>query len=177
MLASNKQITRYHYAVFVLWLVLTLAAAVYFITGRLLPFDPNRKLLGQDSSVVIEQLKEISALKNINLSNTIVHFTSHECACTQYSEDHKRAINKQAKSAGFDVININIPADLFTIIPSTPAILITGGVEELLYFGPYSAGLACSESNGYVETVLKNYAQGFNSDLVISDIKGCYCNI
>ena len=126
-------------------------------------FDPNMKLSGQDSSTVIKQVRAISALKNVNLNHAIIHFTSDECSCTQYSDEHKRAIN--------------LPTDLLTIIPSTPAILITGGKEELLYFGPYSAGLACSASNGYVETVLQNYAQGFNSDLVISDVKGCYCNI
>jgi|TARA_R110000787_G_C13432070_1_gene445668 hypothetical protein len=163
--------------VFVLWLVLTLAAANYFIAGRLMSFDPNMKLSGQDSSTVIKQVRAISALKNVNLNHAIIHFTSDECSCTQYSDEHKRAINEQAKSDGFYVININLPTDLLTIIPSTPAILITGGKEELLYFGPYSAGLACSASNGYVETVLQNYAQGFNSDLVISDVKGCYCNI
>lgn len=160
-----------------LWLGLTFFAANYFISGRLMPFDPNMRLSGQDSLAVIKQVREIAALNKVDLSKTIVHFTSNECSCTQYSDAHKQAIDKQAKSDGFTVININLPSDLLTIIPSTPAILITGVVEELLYFGPYSAGLACSESNGYVEAVLQNYAQGYNSDLVISDVKGCYCNI
>ena len=177
MPALNKKITRYHYTVFVLWLGLTFTAATYFITGRLMPFDPKMKLSEYDSSAVIQQVREIAALKNVDLSKAIIHFTSNDCSCTQYSEEHKLAINKQAKSDGFDIININLPADLLTIIPSTPAILIVGGLEQLLYFGPYSAGLACSQSNGYVEAVLQNYAQGYNSDLVISDVKGCYCNI
>jgi hypothetical protein len=166
--------------VFILWLGSTLVAAVYFINSRLVPFDPNIKLLRQEGSVVmqytvIQQVREITALKN--LKNTVVHFTSNDCSCTQYSEEHKAAINEKARLDGFNILNINLPADLSTVIPSTPAILIIDDLDELLYFGPYSVGLACSASNGYVETVLQNYAQGHNSNLVISDVKGCYCNI
>jgi hypothetical protein len=166
--------------VFILWLGLTLVAAVYFISSRLTPFDPNMKLLGQESSAVmqhtvIQQVREITTLKN--LKNTVVHFTSNDCLCTQYSDEHKAVINKKARLGGFNIINIKLSADLLTIIPSTPAILIVDDLDELLYFGPYSVGLACSESNGYVEAVLQNYAQGHNSSLVISDVKGCYCNI
>ena len=177
MPALNKKTSRYHYAVFILWLGLTLIAAIYFITSRLTLFDPNIKLSGGDSRYVMKQIREIEELKNVDLSKTIVHFTSNDCSCAQYSEDHKITINTQARSDGFNIINVNLSYDSFTIIPSTPSILIIDSIEELLYFGPYSAGLACSESNGYVEVVLQNYAQGYNSDLVISEVKGCYCNI
>lgn len=162
---------------FFLWLGLTLIAAIYFISSRLTFFDPSLKLKGKDSSFIIEQVREIERLKNENLSNTIVHFTSNDCKCEKYSEDHKESINKIAKLDGFNVININIPSDSKTIIPSTPSILIVSEAGGLLYFGPYSIGLACSESNGYVEMVFQNYAQGYNSGLVISDAKGCYCNV
>jgi len=175
--ASNKKTTRYHYIVFFLWLGLTLLAAIYFITVRLTSFDPNMNLVGRDSSSVIRQIRKIEELESVNLSNTIIHFTSNNCSCTQYSREHKTSINKKAKLDGFSVININLPSGLLTIIPSTPSILILSEAESLLYFGPYSVGLACSQSNGYVESVLQNYAQGFNSDLIISDVKGCYCNI
>jgi len=175
--ASNKEITRYHYIVFFLWLCLTLVAAIYFISNRLTLFDPKMNLLGRNSSAVITAARELEGLKDVNLSNTIIHFTSDNCSCTQYSKEHKTEIDKKAKRAGFNIININLPADLLTIIPSTPSILIVNAMEELLYFGPYSVGLACSQSNGYVEVVLQNYAQGYNSDLLISEVTGCYCNI
>jgi hypothetical protein len=135
------------------------------------------KLSGAKSISIIKQVKKIKELEKINLSNTIIHFTSDDCSCAQYSEEHKASINKKVKLNGFNIININLPSDSLTIIPSTPSILITGRLEKLLYFGPYSIGLACSESNGYVETVLQNYAQSYNSDLIISNVKGCYCNI
>jgi len=175
--ASNKDTTWYHYTVFFLWLGLTFVAAIYFISGRLTPFDPDMKLVGEDNHSIIQHIRKIEELQSGKLSNTIIHFTSRDCSCTQYSEEHKASINKKAKLDGFKVINIDLPSDLYTIIPSTPSILIIDKVEELLYFGPYSVGLACSESNGYVEIVLQNYAQGYNSDLVISDVKGCYCHI
>lgn len=162
---------------FILWLCLTLIAAVYFITSRLILFDPNMKLRGKDSSLVLQQVREIEELKNISLSNSIIHFTSENCSCTQYSKEHKASINQHAKLEDFNIINVKLPSNLLTIIPSTPSILIVDEIEDLLYFGPYSAGLACSESNGYVETVLQNYVQGYNSDLIISNVEGCYCNV
>jgi len=163
--------------VFVLWLSFTLAAAIYFISGRLVTFDPDAKLSGKNSHYVIQELKAMGQLQGIDLSNTIIHFTSEHCFCTQYSEDHKRDINQQAGLDGFNVVNINLPAHLESIIPSTPSILIVNKDEELLYFGPYSIGLACSASNGYVETVMQNYAKGYSAPFIMNDASGCYCNL
>jgi len=157
--------------------VLTLIAAIYFITSRLILFDPKMKLMEKDSSFIVNEMRKIQALKKLDLSNTIVHFTSNNCSCTKYSEEHKTSIDNQAKLDGFNVVNITLSNNLLSIIPSTPSILIIDNLEKLLYFGPYSVGLSCTQSNGYVETVLQNYAIGFNSDLIINDVKGCYCNI
>ena len=177
MHASNNKITRFHYIVFACWLGFTLAAAIYFISGRLIDFDPKEKLTGKNSRLVIQELKEMGELEGVNLSDTIIHFTSNNCSCTQYSEDHKRDINQQAGLDGFNVVNIHLPAHLESIIPSTPSILIVNKDEDLLYFGPYSIGLACSASNGYVETVMQNYAKGYSSSLIMHDATGCYCNL
>lgn len=177
MHASNKKITRSHYIVFFIWLIFTLAAAIYFISGRLVDFDPEKKLTGISPTLVIQKLREIDKLKNLSLNNTIIHFTSNNCSCTQYSEDHKKDINKQAEIDGFKVVNVNLTANSSKIIPSTPAILIVNELEEILYFGPYSIGLACSASNGYVETVMQNYAKGYSASLIINEADGCYCNL
>ena len=174
---SNKKANRYHYIVFFVWLLFTLIAAIYFIQGRLNSFDPEMNLVDKDSDLIINQVRELSELKNVDLKNSIIHFTSNDCSCTPFSREHKASINKQAKLDGFNIINITLAPHSAIIIPSTPSILITDESEKLLYFGPYSVGLACSESNGYVETVLHNYAKGYNSDLIISDAEGCYCNI
>ena len=177
MQVSNRNTTRWHYTVFILWLVSTLLAASYFIGSRLVAFDPELKLANTDSLSIVHRIKRIKGLENLSLNNTVIHFTSEDCSCTQFSKEHKSAIDTQVTQSGFTVINVNLSAQLSTIIPSTPAILITNSSEELLYLGPYSIGLACTESNGFVETVLQNYAQGYSSDLIISDVEGCYCNL
>lgn len=176
MLASNKKITRTHYIVFFIWLIFTFIFTVYFITGRLAPFDPLNRLTGKDSSLLMAELKQMEGLKGVNLNQTIIHFTSDGCTCSQYSEEHKNIINQQAEVDGFNVINIELPENVSTIIPSTPAILIISKTEDLLYLGPYSVGLACSESNGFIEIVMKNYMKGYSASMIVNDAKGCYCN-
>ncbi|WP_420839699.1 DUF6436 domain-containing protein [Colwellia maritima] len=49
-------------------------------------------------------------------------------------------------------------------------------INLVFYLGSYSIGLSCSVLNGYVCSVLQNYAQGYNSNLIISDAKGYYCH-
>ena len=177
MPALNNSLTKRHYVIFAIWLGLVFVAAAYFISGRLITFDPSAKLISKDSSFVLEQIKSLETLKGADLSNTIIHFTSDDCSCTKFSEEHKASIDETAKLDNFKVINVSLPSYLSTIIPSTPSVLIVSGTESLLYFGPYSVGLACTQYNGYVETVMQNYSKGFNSNLIVSDVKGCYCNI
>jgi hypothetical protein len=175
--ASNSKVTATHYIICGIWLVLTIAAAIYFISGRLADFDPQQKLTDADPISLMQKISEIEQLKGRDLSDTIVHFTSQGCSCTQYSDNHKGEINQRAAIEGFKVINVVVSEKLAALVPSTPAILITNNQRNLLYFGPYSAGLACSASNGYVETVLGNYAKGYSSSLIVNDTSGCYCHI
>lgn len=174
---SKKPVKTYHYLIVLIWLLFTVIAAIYFISGRLVAFDPESKLSAKSGNFVIEELKRIDQLKGIDLSDTIIHFTSENCSCTQYSEAHKKEINIKAGKDGFNIINVSLPANLITIVPATPAILVVDKAEQLLYFGPYSIGLACSESNGYIETVLQNYGKGYSASLIINDATGCYCNL
>lgn len=177
MHASNKNIKRRYYLVFAVWIIGTLVAASYFISGRLIEFDPSARLSGKSNATVMKQLSNIEQLKNIDLSNTIIHFTSDNCFCTEYSEDHKKQINQQAGVDGFKVVNVHLPDKFSNIIPSTPAILLVSKSKDLLYFGPYSVGLACTQSNGYVETILQNYKKGFASSIILKEASGCYCNL
>ena len=175
--ASNKKVKPYHYIILCVWLTSVVVAAVYFIRLRLVPFDPDKKLQAVESNLIIEQIQQFDSLANVELSNTIIHFTSNDCHCTQFSEAHKKAINKSAGADGFNIVNVHLDSKTAnSIIPSTPSVLLVDKLGELLYFGPYSQGLACSKSNGFIEIVLSNYKKGFNSQLVMNDTEGCYCN-
>lgn len=158
----------------VLWLSLVFVAAVYFISKRIAAFDPNLTLLNTQHASIMAQVKKIPGLEATNLSDTIVHFTQQGCHCTRFSDQHKQQINRSANEDNFNVLNIELSAD--SIIPSTPAILIVDKLGQLMYLGPYSKGLECTKTNGFVELVLNNYQQGFNSKLVVSQAQGCYCN-
>lgn len=155
----------------------TLIVGSSFIKSRLNLFDPDDRLLDVSSKSLIKEIRSLPQLSQLDFKNILIHFTSEDCECTQYSENHKKEITEQARQSGFQVINVQLPKKFETIIPATPSILIVANVDELLYFGPYSAGLACSESNGFVELALNNYSNGFNSDLIVSNLTGCYCSL
>lgn len=177
MLASNKNRKGFQYTLFICWILGTLIAAVYFVNARLVPFDPNKTLLNVDSHELLAKIKDTELLKGYNLKNTLVHITSSNCDCSSYSNEHKISINKQAAIDGFNVLDINIATNVKEVFPSTPAALITDEEGQLIYFGPYSEGLACASSNGLIELVMNNYKKGFNSRLIFSESKGCYCNV
>lgn len=173
---KNNKVRRYQYIVFVVWLAFIILAAKYFVYDRLVDFDPHNKLSGSPNTIISQINAELS-LNNKPLKNTIIHFTSDNCACSSYSTDHKNIINRQATDHNFSVMNVELTKQQNSIIPSTPAILILDDKGELVYLGPYAEGLDCSVSNSIVDVVLKNYSRGFNSNLVINNAKGCYCNI
>ncbi len=162
---------------FVLWLAATLFAAHYFISARLVAFDPDNRLISVNSSELIEQMAQLSVLEDNELTNTLIHITSENCACSIYSKKHKQDVSQQAKAQGLSVLNVNLPETYNSIIPSTPAALIIDNTGQLIYFGPYSEGLACSSSNGYIELAMQNYQQGYSANLIVADSKGCYCKV
>ena len=48
---------------------------------------------------------------------------------------------------------------------------------EVVYFGPYGAGLACSQTSGYAQTILNNFIKGYAANFIIKNAKGCYCKV
>lgn len=159
----------------IIWLVFTFVSAGYFISKRLAPFDPQQSLKGVSNAQFLSQLVSSYNLQGVTGKAALIHFISEDCHCTQFSENHKADINKLAASLGFNILQIVVTAD--GPIPSTPSIAIISATQQLLYYGPYSTGLACSESNGYVEMVLQNYAKGYPAKLMVTDSDGCYCQL
>ncbi|WP_434339700.1 DUF6436 domain-containing protein [Motilimonas cestriensis] len=171
----NQQVKRRHVVIVLLWIMSTLIAAIYFIGARLVDFDPTGKLRQQDSQdFALSLLKQIQ-LDPLNMGNTIIHFTASGCVCNSYSQAHKQSLNQQAISDGYQVINLTMTAALRELVPATPAALVMSNKGKLVYFGPYSEGLACSSSNSLIELAINNYNKGFNPKLIIDKAKGCYC--
>jgi len=173
---ANNKVGRYHYIVFIIWLVFIVIAAKYFIYDSLISFDPKNRLSG-DSSVIVNEIKSSLALENKLSKKTVIHFTNQNCSCSTYTEDHKKTTDKYSQENGFEIRSIELSEKQSNVIPSTPAVLILDELGELIYLGPYAEGLECSAGSSIVDIVLKNYVKGFNANLIMNDAKGCYCNL
>jgi hypothetical protein len=175
LLASNNKITKLQLSILITWLVFTIFAFGYFITDRLTSFDSNEKLKGVDYQRLSTFLAPYSAQIGNKAKHSILHFSTPSCDCQKYSHAHIQEINKLAAKYDFNIKNINI--DEHDVIPSTPSIALLNESGEIVYFGPYGQGLACSQTAGYAQTILKNYLKGYSANIVIKEAKGCYCSV
>jgi len=173
---SKSSAPLHLYIIVFVWLAFTLVAAAYFITDRLVPFDPNQKLNNMSQYALVNKIKSDFELP-ADLSNTLVNFVSENCRCNQTSSTHLSDVKMTAERENMSVINVVIPDNFSGIIPSTPAVLALDDNSELIYFGPYSEGLSCSSGEGIIDLVMSNYKKGFNAKLIMTATQGCYCNI
>lgn len=167
--------TKFQFAILVLWLSFTILAFSYFIQNSLVNFDSENKLVNIDHQDLIPHLTSLSDQIKNDTSNTIVHFSKANCECQKNSEAHIADINKIAIANGFNIIGIVL--DKHDIIPSTPSIAILGDTGDVIFFGPYGQGIACSQTSGYAQTILNNYLKGYRSNIIIKEAKGCYCAV
>ncbi len=177
---SNSQyrdvnVSKTHYGIVVLWLGFTVLAAIYFITDRLVSFDPQQKLANVNHQSLVEQIIAEFELPN-HLPNTLINFVGPNCKCNQTSFEHLSDVKNTAKQSKMSVINITIPKEFNGLVPSTPAVMALDNNNELIYFGPYSEGLSCGKGEGIIDLVLSNYKKGFNAQLIMANSEGCYCN-
>lgn len=156
----------------VIWLAFTCLAFVFFTVERLIPFDANQKLLnvGVDAfeSHVLEGLTD-------DYRNSVIHFSKTNCQCNKASAQHISSLDRVAGQAGFKTKTVIIEQHKY--IPAAPSVAIVDKAGELVYFGPYGEGLGCNDVEGYAQTVLNNYLKGFESSFIVSDAKGCYCQV
>ena len=157
------------------WLVFVFIAFGYFISQRLISFDPKAKLLNIDSASLSSVKTDDIQLSFADHKNTVFHLNTQTCSCNSLTTEHVTTIDSLAKHLGFQTKHITLSQS--DLIPSTPAIMVIGDNGSLLYLGPYATGFACSTSNSLVETVLNNAKAGFNSNLIVSQAQGCYCNL
>lgn len=176
MRALNSQAKPLHYIGLIVWLVFILGAATYLISRELSLFDPRESLSDISSEKLIASFSA-SLGKSDPLGKTLIHITDEDCHCNRYTKKHKSAINKMAEGSDFSVQHFSInEVPNAPYIPSTPAVMLVGENNELIYFGPYAQGIACSENNTVLELSWQNYLKGFNANIILSDAKGCYCN-
>lgn len=172
---SNNKITKLQLAILIAWLGFTISAFGYFITDRLTSFDSDEKLKGVDYQGLSTSLAPYSGQIGNTAKHSILHFATPSCDCQKYSDAHIQEINKLAATHDFNIKNINI--DKHDVIPSTPSIALVNESGEIVYFGPYGQSLACSQTAGYAQTILKNYLKGYSANTVIKEAKGCYCSV
>ncbi|TMM45387.1 DUF6436 domain-containing protein [Colwellia ponticola] len=184
---GNGLITKFQLVLLVVWLSFTVLAFSYFIQGRLVNFDADHKLRDIEHQELAPHLISFieAAIPNIadgendvvdhSISNTIIHFSQPNCDCQQYSEAHIKDINQLALNHNFAIKRVVMTKD--NLIPATPSVAIIDNSGDVIYFGPYGQGIACSQTSGYAQTMLNNYVQGYSANIVIKEAKGCYCAV
>jgi len=142
---SNSLITKNQLTIVFIWLSVTIAAFGYFICGRLVNFNFNfdDKLNGVEHQQLAMALKPYTAALANNSTNTVLQFSQPGFQCQQYSKDQIQDINKIATEHQFNILNIALTEHL--IVPATPSIAILNNIGDVIYYGPYGEGLACSK--------------------------------
>jgi len=165
LLGLNKRvITKFQLSLLIIWLSFTFFAFSYFIQGKLISFDAENKLMNIEHKelaphliYLIGEAKGDSDSVNGDIENTIIHFSKPNCECQQYSAAHIQDINKLAIDNNFTIKKVVI--NEHNIIPSTPSVAIIDNTGDVIYFGPYGQGIACSQTSGYAQTMLNNYKE------------------
>ena len=167
---------NHSFFLFVVWLVYTIFATAYFIGEKLVDFDPEDKLLNVNEQKIITTLKDNDVISK-DAQNMVIHFIQKGCSCSANSEKHKLEITNTSQAAGFQVLHVSVTKDISAIIPSVPSTVIIGQETELVYLGPYAIGIDCASSASLVQIVFNNYIKGYNSNLIMRQVKGCFCNV
>ncbi|QOL25381.1 hypothetical protein LP316_13945 [Thalassotalea sp. LPB0316] len=163
-----------HYLLVVIWLAGVLLAGYYFATQRLVEFDATGRLDKFSTSEFAGAL----SLSEINAKATrgkVYHFVEPNCRCNVFSKQHVDRLSVLAQAENFEIVVVSGQERLPDFVTSTPATLVLGEQNELVYFGPYAQGAFCNQASDVVELAIENYQKGYNARLVNSKAQGCYC--
>ncbi|GAB2998222.1 DUF6436 domain-containing protein [Psychrosphaera aestuarii] len=170
---SNNKLHWGYYLLTAVWLTLTAVSAYYFVSKRLKPFDPNGLLANAKSEDVVKKLVSVHPLSGL-AQKRVIHFTDPNCGCNKVPSEHKKDLDKVFEDQGFTIEIVEVSDSITSLIPATPSLVVLDK-GELVYMGPYSAGYSCSSNNSFVEVAMNNYSQGFNPNLIVSNVSGCFC--
>ncbi|MEP0354157.1 MAG: DUF6436 domain-containing protein [Paraglaciecola sp.] len=165
---------RVQFGVLLAWVAFTIFAFRYFTFERLIEFDLNGQLEGTNTAVFRTLLSQEYFSGLALPANTIINFISPECGCNKVTQIHINGLVKSAHKQRMSVLNME--PNHSSLVTSTPSVVITNNNSEVVYFGPYGAGLGCSNTEGLAQTVFDNYIKGFSADMIVADVKGCYCH-
>ena len=181
--ASSKERKPHalHFVLVALWLASVAYAGYYFTSQKLVEFDANLRLSEVAQQDIIEYVTryEKKALITRESSRGVVyHFVDNTCRCNLYSQAHIDSLSNLASEVAYDVVTIELGDNVRPFfLPSTPATLVLGADNELIYLGPYAQGAYCNEATGVVALSIENYLKGFNANLINNRAQGCYCPV
>lgn len=145
----------------------------YFQSKQLVLFD-SQAIMSQPSwfdkvSIAIDNSATVT-------KPLLVIIKDDACICSIRANKHITDLTQYAESHQLAVKEVTISKELRAIIPATPMAVLVNKNKELVYAGPLSEGLACSSGSGFVELAINNLQAGFNTNLKLSQAKGCYCH-
>ncbi len=162
------------FSILIAWVAFTILAFRYFTYERLIDFDVNGQLLEANVDTFRKQLSQEFFAGLALPANSIINFTEPDCSCNKVTQIHINGLATTANKQNMSVLNMQ-PKNS-QLVTSTPSVVITDSNSDVVYFGPYGAGLGCSNTDGLAQTVLDNYIKGFAANMIVADVKGCYCH-
>lgn len=152
-------------------MLFVVAMLAYFQLSSIQEFDPNKQL---HQSQWLAKFKLQTDWK-ISEQSRLTIIVDEDCGCTLRAEDHIQQLAALAGEENLLLQHLASNEMLSAVVPNTPAAVLLSKQGELVYAGPLSEGIACSTGSGFVEAAITNLQKGFNSQLKITDSKGCYC--
>lgn len=175
MVTPRSKLLQWQLMIVAIWVIFTLLAFGYFIADKLVDFDKQGKLKAVTKQQLSSSLNVYLKDAGQDSENTILHFSQANCQCQQVSQSHIQGLDKIALANEFNVINVRLDGHHF--IPATPSVAIVNRDGGIIYFGPYGSGLACSQTSGYAQTMLKNFLKGYEASFIVKQASGCYCQV
>lgn len=165
---------RIQFSILIVWVAFTILAFRYFTFERLIDFDLEGQLQGTNTGTFRELLSQEYFSGLALPANSIINFINPECGCNKVTQIHINGLVKSAHTQHMSVLNMQ--PNRSSLVTSTPSVVITDSNSEVVYFGPYGAGLGCSNTEGLAQTIFDNYIKGFSANMIVADVKGCYCH-
>jgi hypothetical protein len=160
-----------------IWFIATSAAIILFGNKGLQEFDPKLRL----ASSLMDLAFETKLVNSLPLSSgaQIFHIIDPKCPCSFINNIHRSSLNQWATQQKLKQTQINLDdfPKLSSFVPSTPAVAVIDHAKRLVYFGPYSEGAGCLQSEGLVDRVIKPVFEGgiVSNAQIRSEAYGCYC--